>query len=143
MKTCNSCLIEKPLVDFGKCSKNKDGRLGKCKECKRLYDNQFHKNRNSESKLKKQELQRNREKENRQYVYDYLKNNPCVVCEEYDPTVLEFDHIDRDSKLKAVSNMRYFSIDKIKEEISKCRVLCANCHRRHTAGQLGWYSDLN
>ena len=66
----------------------------------------------------------------------------CVVCGEDDPAVLEFDHVDQSTKDKAVSNMVVNSIAKIKTEIEKCRVLCANCHKRHTATQLGWYKDL-
>lgn len=93
-------------------------------------------------KSRKVELQKIRRIENRQFMYDYLKNNPCVNCGESDPVVLEFDHIDQSTKIKAVSLMVEYSLDKIKEEILKCRVLCANCHKRHTANQLNWYKDI-
>lgn len=32
-KVCTKCGIEKPISDFHKCSRNKDGHLVVCKEC--------------------------------------------------------------------------------------------------------------
>lgn len=32
-KVCTACGKEKPLSDFGKCSREKDGHLYRCKEC--------------------------------------------------------------------------------------------------------------
>jgi hypothetical protein len=40
--------------------------------------------------------------------------------------------------VSALVNGKY-SWSKILEEIEKCDVRCANCHRRRTAKQLGWY----
>jgi len=50
--------------------------------------------------------------------------------------VLEFDHV-RGQKVKNVADLvkdgvRWSLID---EEIGKCDVRCANCHRRRTAAQ--------
>lgn len=69
---------------------------------------------------------------NRQYVLEYLENHPCVDCGEKDPIVLEFDHV-RD-KLFDVSDIKRsaYSLKTIEEEIKKCEVRCANCHRRIT-----------
>jgi hypothetical protein len=33
----------------------------------------------------------------------------------------------------------HYSIARIKEEIEKCDVRCANCHTRRTAHQFGWW----
>jgi hypothetical protein len=30
----------------------------------------------------------------------------------------------------------------LKAEIAKCQVRCANCHRRRTAAQFGWWRSL-
>jgi hypothetical protein len=35
-----------------------------------------------------------------------------------------------------------YSIAKIKEEIEKCEVRCANCHRKVTAQRGNWYRTL-
>lgn len=70
----------------------------------------------------------------------------CSECPENDYTVLHFDHIDRDEKSNNISFllMKDYGIDAIKNELSKCRILCSNCHHKHTAKQLNYYNlDLN
>ena len=32
-----------------------------------------------------------------------------------------------------------WSLQKIQEEITKCEVVCANCHRIRTATRAGWF----
>lgn len=78
----------------------------------------------------------------RQFIFDYYSNHPCVDCGENDPVVLAFDHL-RD-KFLGISKMlnRSFSLVKIQQEIDKCQVVCANCHKRRTAKQFNWYFDL-
>ena len=85
------------------------------------------------------EVERRREK--RRYVFDHLKANPCVDCGETDPIVLEFDHRDPAEKLFALSKAARRTLAAIRDEIAKCDVRCANCHRRRTAVQQGWYDD--
>ena len=55
-------------------------------------------------------------------------------CNESDILVLEFDHKERKEKSYNVSYLmrRGLSFDKLIEEIKKCDVRCANCHRRKT-----------
>jgi len=92
--------------------------------------------RNREDLYAAQKRQRER---TRIKLTEYLSNNPCEVCGEDDPIVLEFDHIDPSNKYRTISRMisGHTSWDKILNEISKCRVLCANCHRRRTYKQQG------
>ncbi len=67
-----------------------------------------------------------------QKIIDYLREHPCVDCGERDIIVLEFDHIG--DKLADVSAYagggRTWA--RVKAEIEKCEVRCANCHRRKT-----------
>lgn len=53
-------------------------------------------------------------------------------CGESDPTVLDFHHRDPDDKHGDVGSwMRSgWSVARLKQEIAKCNVICANCHRR-------------
>lgn len=66
----------------------------------------------------------------------------CSVCKytnaEY-PCALDWDHMDESRHLKrnTISNMYGFARDVFQKEIALCRILCANCHRRHTFAQLG------
>ncbi|MGH9199497.1 MAG: hypothetical protein ACRD1T_27675, partial [Acidimicrobiia bacterium] len=53
--------------------------------------------------------------------------------------LLDFDHRDRSLKRVTVSRLvRSASWLAAQEEIAKCDVRCANCHRRRTAEQFGW-----
>lgn len=81
----------------------------------------------------------------RKYIRDYLCEHPCEVCWETRPVCLEFHHIDPDGKsfepwMSAWIDM---SIKRLQNEINKCQVLCANCHRVETAKQQKRYSFLN
>jgi hypothetical protein len=129
MRVCRVCNEE--YEPFGQ-------RAVICRPCKRIYDRQFHANRSPDKIERKIKLQQERMSRNRKQVWEYLLEHPCEICCESDPVVLEFDHLDRSTKVKAVSEMMCLTWAKIKQEIDKCRVLCANCHRRHTAIQLGW-----
>lgn len=61
-----------------------------------------------------------------------FKNKPCEIClKTFHNCQMDFDHIDPSLKLKSVSELvnRRASYKRIEEEISKCRLVCANCHR--------------
>ena len=77
--------------------------------------------------------------ENAPRLHAYLLEHPCVDCGESDPVVLEFDHL-RDKRCD-VTQMLWsgFLWSQIELEIAKCEVRCANCHRRRTARQRGFY----
>lgn len=66
--------------------------------------------------------------------------NPCVDCGEDDPVVLEFDHV-RGDKAGSISLMIHngVSLETLIIEINKCQVRCANCHRRKTARDRGYF----
>ena len=80
---------------------------------------------------------------NAQYIYDYLLVHPCE-CGENDPVVLQFDHRDGENKVSNIATAvnKPWSLKRLKEEISKCTVRCANCHLRRTARQMNWYVKL-
>jgi hypothetical protein len=62
----------------------------------------------------------------------------CSCCPENSFAVLDFHHLDSTKKDRNVSmllnNKR--SLDRVVNEMKKCVVLCANCHRKHHAGIL-------
>ena len=82
---------------------------------------------------------RNREKFHRRRarhrdLLDELRQQPCAGCSEAFPLVcMEFDHRDPSMKNGVVSQMTArVGIAKLIEEISKCDIVCANCHRKRT-----------
>lgn len=135
MKKCARCEIELPLSEFNFKNKEKKTYQSYCRQCN-IDKNKEHYQNNKEIYYAKSKDYLLKVKK---FIFNYLNENPCVVCGEVDPIVLEFDHL-RDKKY-SISNMlnKCGSIESIKEEISKCQVLCANCHKRKTAKQFSWY----
>ena len=71
-----------------------------------------------------------------QLLLDHFADHPCTDCGETDPLVLEFDHL-RDKRFNIGTKLATFPWEVILEEIAKCDVVCANCHRRRTARRRG------
>jgi hypothetical protein len=63
----------------------------------------------------------------------YKRTLACNFCGVSHPACLQFHHRDGSDKYKEVGNLVYHvtNIDKLKREIDKCEVLCANCHAKH------------
>lgn len=77
----------------------------------------------------------------KQYVNEYKAKHGCLDCKQhYHPAVLEFDHLEPKKNAScSVSRLVRFgsSIKRIEEEIAKCELVCANCHRLRTISRLG------
>ncbi len=73
-------------------------------------------------------------------LIEYLADKSCERCGISDLRVLDFDHIDAASKKFGISRgiTACYAWEEIVEEIKKCRILCANCHRIRTAEQQNW-----
>lgn len=76
-------------------------------------------------------------KRRKELVRDFIreaKNKPCADCNKTFPYyVMQFDHV-RGNKVLSIGNVtsRGLSIIKLKSEIKKCDVVCANCHADRT-----------
>jgi hypothetical protein len=81
--------------------------------------------------------------ENREWLIGYLRDHPCVDCGTTDIRVLEFDHLEPGTKVLDVAVLARsgYSLDRVKAEIAKCVVRCANCHRIRTHEQRGWWGS--
>ena len=143
MRTCTKCSVERPIEDFHFRNKEKGIRKTSCRECHSSYMRGAWRDTESYAKHKKRVYQRKKEKlaEAQEYVFEYLSIHPCKICEETDPIVLEFDHIDPTTKSFdiCIGIQRGINLSVLISEIEKCRVLCANCHKRHTAKTQNWY----
>ncbi|MBP6883812.1 MAG: hypothetical protein KBC06_01090 [Candidatus Pacebacteria bacterium] len=145
MKKCSRCKKEKSPEEFNFKIKNIGLRQLQCKECTRLLIKN-HYNTNKQYYLSKA---RERNKMLRGginlFLSQYLRKNPCVDCGESDIAVLEFDHKGEVPKLKAISHLvrAGSALKQIQEEIDKCEVRCANCHRRKTAKDFNWFKNMH
>ena len=66
-----------------------------------------------------------RREKNKQDRINYL-GGKCVGCGTTQD--LQFDHIDRTLKEYNISKKPDYTLDKIKPELDKCRLLCKSCH---------------
>ena len=137
-KICTICKVNKDLEDFSKSPKAKDGRNTQCKECLNKKRRKKY-NEDPEYKEKKDQSVKDGINAKREFVYQYLLEHPCVDCGEDDPVVLEFDH--RGDKVDSISELMVRrGLEVLKEEIKKCDVRCANCHRKKTAKDFNYYN---
>jgi hypothetical protein len=142
-KKCTRCGKVKPLAEFSWKEQSKQRRHTYCKACFREISRLQYQRKQAYYRTKAAQRRKQQIKQLRQVLYDYLKNHPCVDCGESDPTCLEFDHV-KGSKNSDISRMvsSASSLTMLYNEISKYEVRCANCHRRKTAREQGWYGDL-
>jgi hypothetical protein len=139
MKNCTLCKAVKPLDEFYNKVSSKDGKQNVCKLCNRNTRKQYYRTAHSKQQTRLNDT--GRRKLHKDKLYAYLLEHPCIDCEEPDPIVLQFDHVDPATKSHNVCDMvrRGFSWKNVLAEIDKCVVRCANCHIRRTAKQFGWF----
>ena len=136
MKNCSKCNKPKKLADFYKRKTGK--RAGeyyeKCKECMKARGREYYrKNRNRQLPLAL--ARRHKAYQLKRVFINKVKDRPCADCGiKYPYYVMDFDHKSNKDKIAEVAYMstRNWSLEKIKKEIQKCEVVCANCHRIRT-----------
>jgi hypothetical protein len=144
-KNCTKCNKIKSIKNFNFKYKAKGIRQSHCRDCKKEYLKAHYIKNIDAYKEKSKRFNAIYKKKRRIAVLELKMSNPCNICGEADPRVLEFDHIDHKAKNHSIANMVSrggYSIKNVFKEILKCQVLCANCHRRKTACELGFYSTL-
>lgn len=142
-KYCPKCSTTKNIEVFNKNKARDDGLCTYCKTCESEYKKNYYllkpekwdiKKSNSraygarpEIKTKVAKIRRWRREE-----IDKLKTTGCTIC-GYNKCVwaLDFHHIDPTTKKFRIANAlsELKDLNKIKEEITKCELICANCHR--------------
>ena len=130
-KQCSKCKETKPLTEFHKSKKRKDGHAQWCKKCVSITHKIRRKKRPEccAASAKKRGLKR------RAILRRYKRMKGCIVCGENNPTCLVF-HAPNGHKVKSVSQMVMLGWSRIKKEISICVVVCANCHMKLHAGEI-------
>jgi hypothetical protein len=138
-RTCTKCFLEKPIEDFPWKYKALGKRHTVCKECTAKRSNDWYQD-NRDSHIQNVMANKNADRDRaRQFILDYLLTHPCVDCGETDPAVLEFDHV-RGKNIAIATLVRDgVTIDRLQREIDLCEVRCANCHRKKTAKDRGFF----
>jgi hypothetical protein len=133
---CSRCGELKPVEDFFWRRRAKGQRDSLCRPCRSAYGKEHYAaNRRryiEQASVQKQWVRRQRT----MALIEFFDTHPCVDCGERDPLVLEFDHLGAKS-FGIGQALAYRSWQSILEEMEKCEVVCANCHRRRTAWRRG------
>jgi hypothetical protein len=124
---CSTCNEWRPLTGFHTNTGTKRGLSNRCRECHADYV------RTDQTREKNREHARRRTAEARALLAK-LRDQPCADCGGRFPACcMEFDHIDPAGKMFTLPNLIGGGITKrFLDEIAKCQVLCANCHRIRT-----------
>lgn len=103
-----------------------------CRECRRKYQREHYRQNKIQIQARKQATKAVLEQLAKSYI-EASKNRPCRDCGvQYPSPAMQFDHVSGE-KVANVSEMPHkFGIEKIKAEIMKCEVVCANCHAIRT-----------
>lgn len=137
MRRCGRCELKKTLDEFAWRRKAKGQRDNYCRPCRAAYKQEYYAaNRQryiDSAGLRKRMLVAER----MDFLVAYLREHPCTDCGETDPVVLEFDHL-RDKKFGIAAGLRDREWQSVLDEMAKCEVVCANCHRRRTAKRGGF-----
>jgi hypothetical protein len=64
---------------------------------------------------------------NKNYVDEYKRTRGCS-CGETDVACLDLHHVGK-KELKIAQAVRDWSLNRLKAEVERCEVVCANCHR--------------
>lgn len=86
----------------------------------------------------KHKYKHNQKKLAREYIFLLKTQNGCKVCGNNNVHCLDFHHRPRVKKKDTICNLvrHGYSLETIKKEISKCDIICSNCHRtKHYTGK--------
>ena|ERR1700722_6857993 len=124
MLICTACNLVKPLADFSR-NRTTRGYQYKCKLCYRLWQVNHV---SAVYKAAKRQKERQRSK-----LITFKQNRPCVDCKGIFPHyVMDFDHIEGSKKFNVSVGKHRYPWKVVMEEIAKCELVCANCHRIRT-----------
>jgi hypothetical protein len=132
-KLCTKCSKRKPAKEFAKRKNTKDGLQYICRPCQSVAQkSNYKKTRNAVIAAVL-----DRKKKLTEEFKEWKQTLCCVKCGEDDPSCLDFHHIDPSKKDFQISKViMSLHSDKLKQELQKCAVVCANCHRKIHAGVL-------
>lgn len=131
-KVCVSCAESKPLSCFNR--KGAKYYNSRCKDCQKVYWQSYY--ADPQKRARHIETSKTHAKARRERLKQLIregKDKPCADCGvTYPYWVMQFDHLPEHTKTKQLSLMHGGSEEDILREMSKCAVVCANCHCERT-----------
>jgi hypothetical protein len=141
VRWCKRCEQLKPKDRFlaWSTSGGKVQQRGHCLDCRENFAEkraaelvEYRRQYNAVKRSVKRERDRQRREEVKGAV-NKLKDAPCLDCgNRFPPVAMDFDHLG--GKTKSIASMvgQAYKLDLILEEISRCALVCACCHRVRT-----------
>lgn len=130
---CVVCKTEKNEVEFNWRNTQLNIRKNHCRVCDReMRKRSYEKNRERSIRSV-----RDRTETIKNQFKQWKSSLKCQICSESEEICLDFHHLDPSSKEDGVSKLLdRGSKDRIIQEVNKCVVLCACCHRK--VHKYGW-----
>ena len=123
-KVCKACKETKLLKDFHPNKSCKQGVVGTCRLCSSERIRGWY----SDNRSERQDAQNKRNKNRKAEIVEKF-GNKCLDCQQsYPLCVYQFHHLDPKQKDVNPSYAMINTPTKMWEELSKCVMLCANCH---------------
>lgn len=133
-KTCTKCKLEKPLTEFNFKNKTAGRRQAMCRECQRARQRELYRNKYKHYNRDKYNANHKVYRIKMQNIINSAKSGGCLICGEKEICCLDFHHLH--DKEFVIASGRDVSKKRLLDELSKCIVLCANCHRKLHAGKI-------
>ncbi len=136
-RKCGSCQNDLPLSSFNFKNKKLSTFQSYCRSCaNKAWREWYAKPRNKARHLEALRQRRKRRTARNKSVVEKLKSSPCADCHQVFPVeAMDFDHLY--DKEALISKLVYTAgTERLLAEISKCEVVCSNCHRIRTAERL-------
>lgn len=146
MKKCSICNLEKDENDFYQKKYRKKNELrSDCKDCAKkrvaarslnrkheisVYKKKYYSKNHASIESKRKEI-----KCEKKDLIKKIKDNPCCDCgKRFESCVMDFDHRDQKTKKRgiAIISNGCYSVEILNEELKKCDLVCACCHRNRT-----------
>lgn len=141
MKLCNKCGTVQPVENFNK--KDAKRRQAYCRECTRKMSlERYHSDRETNA-AKQKTAKKARIDKVKDYLRHLKESTPCMDCGQfYKWYQMDFDHVNG-KKHNTISHMVQQGSAKwrILSEVTKCEIVCANCHRQRTFSRAGLSDD--
>jgi hypothetical protein len=136
VKGCGKCRSWLPLEDFSVDQNSKTGLGFWCKSCSSANTRKHYKSWVKDQSWLDSKRQKGRDLASvaKQKAVDYM-GNKCYDCElSYPDYIYDFHHLSGNTKIDNPSAILKRSWEEAKNELDKCVMLCANCHRERHYG---------
>lgn len=133
-QTCTRCKEVKWDDEFHWRSKASNTRQSHCKECQKKAHSKWYQEHKKDRIKKVSEYRERYADELSAKIYEFKLDKQCADCGNvFDPVAMDFDHLrDKEFNISHATRLGK-SWEAVEKEITKCELVCANCHRIRTS----------